>query len=158
MLLSHLAGWTYTRVFYLCKMLWYHSFLFKRFEELKLYFDANVHSNVPRWFKENPQLGRWVSRQRVHYKNTLELLWEQFEISKKRDGTCTIEDIHIVPTPHSSNENLINIGKLNKLTSPMMLERFDKLCTVNFKFPQPKNYISRLMNEWTCMEMGKRKA
>jgi hypothetical protein len=79
----------------------------KRFEGLKVYFDANGHSNVPAYCKEHPTLGFWVSRQKTQYKKTLELLWEQFEVPKNRIST---------------NENLIKIGKLNKLTCPMMLE------------------------------------
>ena len=55
----------------------YEQYWIKQFEELKVYYDANGHSNVPRWFKENnPQLGSWVSKQRCHYMDTLELLWE----------------------------------------------------------------------------------
>jgi len=43
--------------------IWQH-----RFNELKAYRDKYGNCNVPQQWSENPQLGKWVNRQRYQYR------------------------------------------------------------------------------------------
>jgi len=40
----------------------------QRYEELKKYKKEHGHCNVPIWYEENEQLGRWVNNQRQNYR------------------------------------------------------------------------------------------
>ena len=78
-----------------------------RFEELKTFFLAHGHSDVPVVYTDNPSLGRWCSTQRGRYRRYLKLTHQS-----KNDSTA---------------------GRRSKIT-PLTKEKIDKLHTVAFKF------------------------
>jgi hypothetical protein len=44
----------------------------RRYQELKLYYEQNGHSNVPSNYPPNPQLSTWCKFQRRQYKTLME--------------------------------------------------------------------------------------
>ena len=65
----------------------------ERFNELKEFKNKNGHTNVPVKFKDNPQLGRWVQRQRALYRRGRELTQQRID---KLQGIGFIFDMHAV--------------------------------------------------------------
>ena len=79
----------------------------ERFEELKAYFDANGHSNVSANCKENPPLGRWVFRQRAHYRKMLES-----KQLKYKDDRIGYEEVLVSTAANNSTGRKVEKGKV----------------------------------------------
>jgi len=92
----------------------------ERFEELKQYEEQNGHCNVPREYKHNKQLGKWVARQRTYgvrknteeqisrlnsigFKWVLTVSWdervEELKQYKQDNGDCNVPQ-HYEANPH----------------------------------------------------------
>jgi hypothetical protein len=93
------------------------------FEELKIYYEENKHSNVPVNYEKNTQLGTWVYRQRKNYITFMEL--KEFE---------NIDNNSIGQDETSKSNSSTSNGK-KKQTCPLTLEMIGKLQTVDFVFP-----------------------
>lgn len=104
-----------------------------RFEELRTFYAENGHSDVPQTYSKNKSLGKWVGKQREHYKIFLEL-------KQNTDNHSTV-NMHEQPT-----------SKRKKRTCPLTQERIDKLSTLDFKFSIGKGKYSALHGTLTSSE------
>ena len=103
-----------------------------RFEELRAFYAENGHSDVPQTYSKNKSLGKWVGKQREHYKIFVEL--------KRNTQNHSTANMH---EPSS---------KRKKRSCPLTQERIDKLSTLNFKFSIGKGKYSALHGALTSSE------
>merc|ERR1740139_2154979 len=119
------------------------------FEELRKYKDREGHCNVPFEFSDNPELGRWVSRQRARRSKILkeraskldsigftwgttkncrwDIMFEELRKYKYREGHC------IVPYRYSDNPELATwVNNQRKRKLKISKERASKLDSIGF--------------------------
>jgi hypothetical protein len=74
-----------------------------RFNELKEFYNANGHSNVPKIYAKNPSLGYWVNEQRFQYRRML----------KKKSNYVTDDKIQALSELDFKVSNVRAIDSLN---------------------------------------------
>ncbi len=70
-----------------------------KFEELYTFYQENGHADVPQTYKKNKSLGKWVGKQREHYKTYVELHKQQ---TWNDDNNTFCHDDSINDTDHNN--------------------------------------------------------
>ena len=97
-----------------------------RFQELKHFFEENGHSDVPQTYTKNKSLGKWVGKQREHYKTLMEAKKleekEEAERAKRRCHSYGVGDSFLIQPLRPNNPNLnIETTGMSNTNQPMSM-------------------------------------
>jgi len=108
-----------------------------KFEELRAFHAENGHSDVPQTYKKNKPLGKWVGKQREHYKTYLEIQ----KLTESSLGRIEEDERRITIT-----------GTGKKKSCPLTQDRISKLCSLDFKFAIGKGQYSVFHGTFTSSD------
>jgi len=99
-----------------------------KFDELKQFHKDFGHCDVPQTYSKNKSLGKWVGKQREHFKTFMNNKKEEEKLIRERTGTR---------------------GKLR--SCPLTQKRIDKLQSLDFKFAVGKGQHAKIHGTYaTC--------
>jgi len=125
----------------------------EKFKMLEEFYAINGHSDVPQTYAKNKALGKWVGKQREHYKTYIQ---NQISENSSNDSSnasttestkdSTTFEANSTNTSNTTSTNTTNptSSKSKKKSCPLTPARIQKLSTLDFKFTIGKGKYAQI--------------